>query len=230
MKRSVLLLLTRSPNCMEPELEEAEQDAHARRRAASPQGRHQLFGGWEGAHHWLTPAESCLWGLLFTPWAQTCTKAARSPRFIRKSLDRTWKTCQTWTKTWETWGTTPSERDGPGGNVLASVVDLEPNRSSAPFCLWDSAAPSPTARHGYRGRPWENLARPNKTWIRRENDQNPTAHYVSTLFLFLFITLFLFLFITAGLVGLSCLSEGVMKGIALAFSFSFPLNFIPKSE
>ena len=91
-----------------------------------------------------------------------------------ESLDRTWKTCQTLIRTWETWGT-PSERDGPGGNVLASVVDRGPNRS-APWSLRDSA---PFARHGYRDRPWENLARPNKTWIQRKNGQNPTAHYVS---------------------------------------------------
>ena len=54
-----------------------------------------------------------------------------------ESLDRTWKTCQTLIRTWETWGT-PSERDGPGGNVLASVVDRGPNRS-APWSLRDSA-------------------------------------------------------------------------------------------
>ena len=68
----------------EPEAEEAEEDPPARRKAASPQGHHQLFRGWEGAHHWLPPAESCLGGLLFIPWAQTCSKAARRPRFIHR--------------------------------------------------------------------------------------------------------------------------------------------------
>ena len=43
------------------------------------------------------------------------------------------------------WGTL-FERDGPGGNVLASVVDLRPNRS-APLSLRDLANCKSTTRH-----------------------------------------------------------------------------------
>ena len=82
------------------------------------------------------------------------------------SLDRTWKTCQTLIRTWETWGTL-SERNRPGGDVLAAVVDRGPKRS-APWASGTQQPLLPTARHGYRDRPWENLARLNKTWIRRK--------------------------------------------------------------
>ena len=80
-----------------------------------------------------------------------------------ESLERTWKTSQSLIRTWETL----SDRDGPGGNVLASVIDRGPNRT-APLSHWESTTcdPSRPVLHTVRGhdRPLENVARPNKNW------------------------------------------------------------------
>ena len=56
----------------------------------------------------------CLRGLLFIPWAQTCSKAARRSRFIR-SLDRTWKRSRSRLEREKRTWRTPLERDGPEG-------------------------------------------------------------------------------------------------------------------
>ena len=98
-----------------------------------------------------------------------------------ESLERTWKTCQSLIRTWETRGT-PSDREGPGGNVLASVVDLGPNgpNRTTPLSLRESTTcdPSRLVPHTMRcrERPLEKVARP---WQKLKDGQNPTVHYVS---------------------------------------------------
>ena len=65
--------------------------------------------------------------------------------------------------TWDTWGIS-SELDTPGGNVLMSVVDL----GQTAVRLWTSRTQQSfprKARHVYRNRLCQNLARPNKSWI-----------------------------------------------------------------
>ena len=63
---------------------------------------------------------------------------ARRPRFVRR---KPWQNVKNVSDLITTWGT-PSERNGPGGNVLASVVDRGQNRS-APLSLRDSPATPP---------------------------------------------------------------------------------------
>ena len=106
----------------------------------------------------------CLEGLLFIPWAQTCSRVVRRLRLIRRKpwqnvknvsdLDQNVRNVRDPIKTWRA----RKERTSIAGRNVVCLLSLRDSANLVPFPL-SHPIPyihTPTARHEYRDRPWEN--------------------------------------------------------------------------